>query len=88
MTLEEVVGALGSGAYLEEVGCRGQGIRLVLEVSSWIPHPIPYQRFEKSQLSTSTAMSLLPPGSSLPHPTTPTLMNLIPLGHTQTILPL
>jgi hypothetical protein len=60
MMLEEVVGALESGAYLEEVGCRGQGIRLVLEGSSWIPHPIPYQRFEKSQLSTSTVMSLLP----------------------------
>lgn len=41
MLLEEIVGASESGAYLEEVGCRGQGIRLVLEVSSWSPLPVP-----------------------------------------------
>lgn len=83
MTFKEIVGALESGAYLQEVGCGGQGIQLVLEVSSWIPHLIPYQ---KSQLKTSIAMLLLLPGSSLP-PYLPHHDELIPLGHTQIILP-
>ena len=82
MMFKELVGALESGAYLEAVGCKGQGIRLVLEVSSWIPHLITYQ---KSQLRTCTAMLLLLPRSSMP-PYLPHHDELVPLGHTQTIL--
>lgn len=38
----EVVGALAGGTYLEGIGGRGVGMRVVLEVSSRVLLPIPY----------------------------------------------